>query len=130
MKHLQRTATQIQQHRSNSVAVQKHLINATKHATKWYSAEKKREAQGKNDLLAIEVCKHVNKTYETNIHGKRIGHLVNKGYIDVTPLKQGPKGDIPAIAYKTICRAFDTHIKINQFNGNAEENTPKNLLHI
>ncbi len=127
VKRLRRTATQTQQHRSNSSAVQKHLNNPTKHATKWYAAEKKKKKQGKKVLSAEEVCKHVNKIYETNIHHKKIGNLVNKGFIGVTPPKLGTKGQIHEFAYKSIFQAFDSHIKINQFNGNAGENTRKKI---
>ncbi len=127
VKKQQQTATQTQQHRSNTAAVQKHYNNATKHATKWYAAEKEEKAHGKKGLLAEEVCKRVNKTYDTNLHQKRIGNLVTKGYIGITPPKPGAKSDIPTIVYKSICQAFDSHIKINQFNGKAEENTRKKL---
>ncbi len=34
----------------------------------------------------------------------------------VTPPKQGVKEDIPTIVYKSIYQAFDSHIKINQYN--------------
>ncbi len=130
VKQQQRTASQTQQHRLNSAAVQKHHNNATKHATKWYAAEKEKKAQGKKGLSAEEVCKNVNETYKTNLHQKRIGNLVTKGYIGVTPPKPGAKGKIPTIAYKSICQAFNSHIKINQFIGKVEENTQKNLLHV
>ncbi len=91
VKHLQRIATQTQQHRSNSAAVQKHLNNPTKHAIKWYTAEKKTKKQGEKGLSDEEVCKCVNKIYETNIHHKKIGNLVTKGFIGVTPPKPGAK---------------------------------------
>ncbi len=48
---------------------------------------------------------------------------MTKGFIGVTVPKQGVKGDIPMIAYKSIWGAFDYHIKINQFNKNAGKNT-------
>ncbi len=121
VKHVQRTALLAQQHRSNLSADQKHFINVTNHATKWYSVEKEKTALGKKRLSAEEVCRYINKTYKTNLHHKRIGNLVAKGFIGVTLPKQGVKGDIPTIVYKSLCEAFDSHIKTNQFNGNAEK---------
>ncbi len=115
MKHLQSTAMQTQQQRPYVPAAQKHLINATKHLPNWHAAENEEKSQDKNCLLTEEVCKCVIKKYNANLHCKRIGNLVTKAFIGVTPPNQGVKGDIPTIVYKSIYQAFDSHIKINQY---------------
>ncbi len=35
------------------------------------------------------------------------------------------KGDIPIIFDKSLCNAFDSNIKINQFNGSLEKDIKK-----
>ncbi len=79
MMHLQGIVMQTQQ-RSNFAFAQKNFNNALRHATKWYAAENEKKSQGKRGLLAGEVCKHINKTYNTNLHCKKIGNLVTKGW--------------------------------------------------
>ncbi len=81
-------------------------------------------------LSAQEVCRRINETYEANLHQKRIGDLVAKGFISMTLTKLGVKGDIPTIVDRSLCEAFNSHIKINQFNGKAEDNTRKKLAEL
>ncbi len=60
------------------------MNNARKHATKWYAVEKEKKSQGKKGLSTELICKHVNKTYNTNLYCIRIGNFLTKGFIGVT----------------------------------------------
>ncbi len=42
-------------------------------------------------------------------------------------MKNGSSGDIPPFIYNTICSAFESHMKINQYNGRVCENVRKIL---
>ncbi len=90
--------------------------------------EKKKKAKREKGLSDEEVCNHDNKTYETNLHHKRIRNLVAKRYIGVKRPRQGVNEEIPFIVYISICQAFDSHIKSNQCYGNPEENIRKNCV--
>ncbi len=56
-----------------------------------------------------------------------MGNLVTKSFIGVTLPEWGVEWDISMIVYKTIYKDFNSQIKINQFNGNAEDDTQKKL---
>lgn len=49
VKHLERATTQTQQHRPNVVVVEKHLIDAIKHATNCHAAKKEIKVQSEKD---------------------------------------------------------------------------------
>jgi hypothetical protein len=41
-----------------------------------------------------------------------------EGEIGCSPLRRGPKGNIPELHYKNLCTAFELFVTINQLNGN------------
>jgi hypothetical protein len=43
---------------------------------------------------------------------------VKEGEIGCSPLRRGPKGNIPELHYKNLCTAFESFVTINQLNGN------------
>jgi hypothetical protein len=42
---------------------------------------------------------------------------VKEGKIGCSPLRRGPKGNIPELHYNNICVAFESFVTINQING-------------
>ena len=57
-----------------------------------------------------------------------ICRYVNANLQGMSPLKIGVKGDIPPCAFKSLCLAFESYVRIMQINSKDGEITYKKLL--
>ncbi len=56
-----------------------------------------------------------------------IRRYVSANIASMSPLKIGVKGDMPACAFKSLCIAFESFIRIQQINSRQGEITYKKL---
>jgi hypothetical protein len=49
---------------------------------------------------------------------RTIQKKVKEGKIGFSPLRRGPKGNIPELHYKNLCATYKSFVTINQLNGN------------
>jgi len=52
---------------------------------------------------------------------------VKAGKIGCSPLRCGPKGNIPELHYKNLCAAYESFVTINQINGNMQIHSAKSI---
>ena len=55
-------------------------------------------------------------------------YVVNLGLIGMSPCKPGPKGNIPALMYKSLCAAFGSCMRINQINALGGDNSRNKMI--
>ncbi len=60
-------------------------------------------------------------------HAATIRKYVNANLQGMSPLKCGVKGDVPAWAFKSLCLAFESYVRIQQLNSRQNEITYKKL---
>jgi hypothetical protein len=74
------------------------------------------------DILTV-----VNTEWQVNICEHHLWMYMQKGLVGILPLRKGPRGNIPPMQHKNLCRAVETYICINQINGNGRKNTPSSI---
>ena len=89
-----------------------------KHATVVYATEK---AKGKDGMSARSTAELVSKLFKVSISARSIQKKVKEGNIGTSPLRRGPKGNIPELHFRNLCIAFESFIRINQLNGNIRK---------
>ena len=123
-KQIRLTASAVQQQRVGNLAAKKHKSDAHKAAVRLFDAEKK-----KPDGMSIrQVHDFITSRYETCPAIATISRYVNKGLVDVSPMKMGSEGNISARAYENLCQAYSSLVPINQMNACAGENSRKKLI--
>ena len=60
-------------------------------------------------------------------HAATIWHYVNTNIAGMSPLKIGVKGGMPMCAFKSLCIAFDSFVRIQQMNSCQGKITYKKL---
>ena len=55
-------------------------------------------------------------------------YVVNLGLVGMSPRKPGPKGNIPALMYKSLCAAFGSCMRINQINALGGDNSRSKMF--
>ena len=58
------------------------------------------------------------------VSSKTLRNYVNAGKAGVTPLKRGTKGSIPPRAYKALCGAFESYVKLSAVDGDVDITRP------
>ena len=61
------------------------------------------------------------------LHAATIRRYVNVNIAGMSPLKIGVKGDVPTCAFKLLCIAFESFVRIMQINSRQGEITYKKL---
>ncbi len=79
-------------------------------------------------LSSVQIEAKVKKEFD----GVGLSHVTIRRYISanlagMSPLKIGVKGDVPACAFKSLCIAFESFIRIQQINSRPGEITYKKL---
>jgi hypothetical protein len=57
-----------------------------------------------------------------------IARYAKLGLVNASPMKMGPAGLLPAMAYKFLCQAYLSLIPINQMNACAGDNSRKEMI--
>ena len=114
----------MQKVRVNKLAMSDFEKRALKRATRWYAREKNIPG----GLSSYQIEKKVKQEYGgVGPHAATIRRYVNANLQGMSPLKIGVKGDIPPCAFKSLCVAFESYIRIMQINSKEGELTYKNL---
>jgi hypothetical protein len=110
------TATAMQLHCVATQEKKKEYNTAFKCATVVYAQEK-----GKDDgMSARTVADLIRNDCGISLSPRTIQKKVKEGEIGCSPLRHGPKGNIPELHYKNLCAAFESFVTINQINGNMQ----------
>jgi hypothetical protein len=113
-KHVRSTATATHMCRKAAFEKKNEYNTAFKRATIVYAREK-----GKDDgLSARKVANMIKNDCGIDLCPRTIQKKVKEGEIGCSPLRRGPKGNIPELHYKNLCTAFESFVTINQLNGN------------
>ena len=99
---------------------------ALKIATLQYQEAKKKEdvAKAKGVMYSKVSAKKIAEDVETDtgvqISERTIRRYVQSGMAGATPEKPGEKGSIPPRAYKALCGAFETYVKLSALDGTSQ----------
>ena len=113
-------------HRSTATAMQLCHVAALEKKNKYKTAFKcatvvfvyARE-KGKGDgMSARTVAELIRNDCGISLCPQTIQKKVKEGNIGCSPLRHGPKGNIPELHYNNLCVAFESFVTINQINGN------------
>jgi hypothetical protein len=89
-----------------------------------YSRER---AKGKSGMSARSVTELIRIETKIELSARSIQQKVKEGQIGTSPLRRGPRGNIPELHYRNLCLAFESYIRINQINGTVRECGPKKV---
>ena len=90
----------------------------------WYARKSKKP----DGLSSYEIAEKVRKEFDgVGPHAATIRKYVNANLQGMSPLKCGVKGDVPAWAFKALCLAFESYVRIQQLNSRQNEITYKKL---
>ncbi len=96
----------------------RHYKHAFKRATITYAREK---GKGKGGLSAKGVCRLIKEAFKVDLCPRTIQKKVESGYINLSPLRHGPKGMMDKLHFKILCIAAESYVVINQNSGNLHE---------
>ncbi|KAL7445324.1 hypothetical protein ACHAXH_007798, partial [Discostella pseudostelligera] len=86
---------------------------AHKAATTAYDEERKKEA----GMSVRKVAAKIKSEFGVGPSATTIHHYVtNLGLVGRSPMKMGPVGKLPPVAYKALCTALSSKLRINQLN--------------
>jgi hypothetical protein len=106
----------MQMRRREALEKKKEYNTAFKRATVVYVREK-----GKDDgMPARIVADLISNDCGISLCPRTIQKKVKAGNIRYSPLRRGPKGNIPEPHYKNLCAAYESFVTINQINGNIQ----------
>ena len=92
----------------------KEYNTAYKCVTVVYAQEK-----GKDDGMSARVVADlIRNDCGISLCPQTIQQKVKAGKIGCSPLRRGPKGNIPELHYKNLCAAYESFVTINRINGN------------
>ena len=103
------------------------MKKAHKRATLFYAAQLEKPKEQR--LSAEKISKLVKKEYDGyGPSARSIQRYVNSHNMPGnSPLKLGNRGNIPKWAYSALCNAFESYVRIMQFNLRGHENTRRIL---
>jgi hypothetical protein len=114
----------MQKHRVNKLAMSDFSKQALKMVTLWYARKSKKP----DGLSSYEIAEKVRKEFDgVGPHAATIRKYVKANLQGMSPLKCGVKGDVPAWAFKSLCLAFESYVRIQQLNSRLNEITYKKL---
>jgi hypothetical protein len=114
----------MQKHCINKLTLSDFAKQAFKRATSWYTRELKKP----NGKSSYKIARLVQAKYDgVGPHAATIWRYVNANLVRMSPLKPGVKGDVPAWAFKSLCVAFESYIRICQINSKMGEISYKKL---
>ena len=89
-----------------------------------YDLERKK---GDGGMSARAVVELIRLDTHVQLCARTIQKKVKEGEIGVSPIRRGPKGNIPERHYTNLCMAFKSFVRINQLNGNVRVLSQKRL---
>ena len=114
VKRIRSTSSAAQMKRAAVNQTQRTINEAFKRATRMYDRERQNKKGG---MSARAVAELVEKDCGVKISARTIQQKVKEGNVGVSPLRRGPKGNIPDRSYQNLCLAYESYVTINQING-------------
>ena len=71
-------------------------------------------------MSARKIAEDVETDTGVQISERTIRRYVQSGMAGATPEKPGEKGSIPPRAYKALCGAFETYVKLSALDGTSQ----------
>ncbi len=90
---------------------------AFKHASSVYAREKAK----KGVMSASSVSKMIEKEFHVHVTPRTIQRQVKNGDIGTSPIRRGPKGNIPERHYPNLLVTFESFVTKSQFSGGTSE---------
>ncbi len=110
-------------HRKAAFEKKKEYNTAFKCATIVCAREK-----GKDDGMSARIVAGlIQNDCEISLCPRTIQKKVKEDEIGCSPLRCGPKGNIPELHYKNLCAAYESFVTINQINGNMQIHSAKSI---
>jgi len=119
--HATVTAAQLRQ--AEAVSKKEEHNAAFKRATIMHDCERKKV----DGLSARAVVELIRLDTHVQLCARTIQKKVKEGEIGVSPLRRGPKGNIPDRHFTNLCMAVKSFVTINQLNGNVQVLSEKRL---
>ena len=124
-KQRRSTASAVQQRRVDDLKVKRHKSDAHKKvAVRLYDVEK----QNPNGMSVRKFMSVILATFEVCLSQATIACYAKHELVNASPMKMGPAGLLPAMAYKFLFQAYLSLIPINQMNVCAGDNSRKEMI--
>ena len=82
--------------------------------------------KGKDDGMSARIVADlIRNDCGISLSPRTLQKKVKAGKIRCSPLRCGPKGNIPELHYKNLCAAYESFVTINQINGNMQIHSAK-----
>ena len=124
------TSRQAQAIRKKKIAQRQAYCNAVKlgSAQLQQELENKRNAKKRGVPYKMKsanaIADNIKAEKGVEVSSKTLRNYVNAGKAGVTPLKRGTKGSIPPRAYKALCGAFESYVKLSAVDGDVDITRP------
>ena len=86
------------------------------------------EKQKPNGMSVRKVMSVILAKFKVCPSRATIACYAKHGLVNASPMKMGPAGLLPAMAYKFLCQAYLSLIPINQMNACAGDNSRKEMI--
>ena len=86
-----------------------------------------RERQKEDGMSARAVVECIENDTGVKLSIRTIQKKVHAGDVGTSPLRRGPKGNIPDHLYRNLCIAYESFVVINQINGTMHMCRPKRV---
>jgi hypothetical protein len=118
-KQIRLTASAVQQRRADDLKAKRHKSDVLKAVVRLlYDVEK----QKPNGMSVRKVMSVILAKFEVCPSRATIARYAKHGLVNASPMKMGPIGVLPAMAYKFLCQACKSLIPINLMNACAGDN--------
>ena len=123
-KQIRSTASDVQQRHIDDLKAKRHKSDAHKAAVRLYDVEK----QKPNGMSVRKVLSVILAKFEVCPSRATIACYAKHELMNASPMKMGPAGLLPAMAYKFLFQAYLSLIPINQMNVCAGDNSRKVMI--
>ena len=106
---IRKSAGGMQKFRINKLTASDHAKHALKRATGWYGKELKKTGGLSSYPIEAKVKKEFDGVGPSAV---TIWRYINANIAGMSPLKIGVKGDVPTFAFKSLCIAFESFVRI------------------
>jgi hypothetical protein len=124
VKRIRLSSGAAQMARARKLEEKRKVSDAFKRATRMYHREQQKTDGG---MSAQAVADAIEKDTGVKVSKRTIQYKVKNGNVGSSPLRRGPKGNIPNRAYRDLCLAYESYITINQLNGQMRNCKPKKV---
>jgi hypothetical protein len=124
LKRIRLSTNAAQEVRARQLDEKRKVSDALKRATMMYHRERQKTDGG---MSAQEVADKIEEDTGVKVSKRTIQHKVKNGNVGTSPLRRGPKGNIPDRSYRDLCLAYESYITIQQLKGAMRNCRPKRV---